>query len=184
MGGGGLRKPHGIKCRLDLTEEELALDSDRATAIYRILQELLTNVARHAAATEVEVQLEKQNHDVVLKVRDNGKGMAREKLAGPGVTRHPGNARAGPGVWRGTGLRQWAGDGNDRAGEDSGSENGVLNRIRREQLSAVVIELSTGSLGGRATLLGKVTEDFQRRSRIRVIRTDLERGLEFHFRPL
>jgi PAS domain S-box-containing protein len=70
----------GIKCRLDLTEEELALDSDRATAIYRILQELLTNVARHAAATEVEVQLEKQNHDVVLKVRDNGKGMAREKL--------------------------------------------------------------------------------------------------------
>ena len=71
----------GIKCRLDLPEEELALDSDRSTAIYRILQELLTNVARHAAATEVEVQLEKKNHDVVLKVRDNGKGMAMDKLA-------------------------------------------------------------------------------------------------------
>jgi PAS domain S-box-containing protein len=71
----------GIKCRLELPEEEFVLGSDRATAIYRILQELLTNVARHAAATEVEVQLEKKNHDVVLKVRDNGRGLALEKLS-------------------------------------------------------------------------------------------------------
>jgi PAS domain S-box-containing protein len=71
----------GIKCRLDVPEEELALDSGRATAIYRILQELLTNVARHAAATEVEIELLNRDHDVILTVRDNGKGMPAEKLS-------------------------------------------------------------------------------------------------------
>ena len=41
----------GTKCRLDLPEDDIAIDPDRATAIFRILQETLTNVARHANAT-------------------------------------------------------------------------------------------------------------------------------------
>ena len=71
----------GIKCRLNLPGEDVAMEPERATAIYRILQELLTNVARHAAATEVEVQLAKEETAVVLIVHDNGKGMNTEKLS-------------------------------------------------------------------------------------------------------
>jgi signal transduction histidine kinase len=44
----------GIRCNVALPEEEIELDQDRATAIFRIFQELLTNVVRHAAATKVD----------------------------------------------------------------------------------------------------------------------------------
>jgi len=44
-----------IKCRLDLPQDDLAIDRDRATALFRIFQETLTNVARHADATEVNL---------------------------------------------------------------------------------------------------------------------------------
>jgi len=71
----------GIQHRLHLPEEDLPVDPDRATVIYRILQELLTNVARHAEATEIEVRLQKKDRDVMLLVRDNGKGMPGEKLS-------------------------------------------------------------------------------------------------------
>ena len=71
----------GIKCKLDLAEESLAIEPERATAIYRILQELLTNVARHASASELDVQLVKRGHDVVLTVQDNGKGMPAEEAS-------------------------------------------------------------------------------------------------------
>ena len=47
----------GTTCRLDLPQESIAIDPERATAIFRILQETLTNVARHADASEVEVRL-------------------------------------------------------------------------------------------------------------------------------
>jgi PAS domain S-box-containing protein len=71
----------GIKCRLDMPRENITIDSERATAIYRILQEILTNVARHAAASEVQVKLRSQNKNVVLMVHDNGKGMPMDKLS-------------------------------------------------------------------------------------------------------
>jgi PAS domain S-box-containing protein len=71
----------GIKCKLHLTEGDLAIDSGKATALYRILQELLTNVAQHAAATQVEIELAMGDKDVVLTVRDNGKGMPAEKFS-------------------------------------------------------------------------------------------------------
>jgi signal transduction histidine kinase/heme-degrading monooxygenase HmoA len=71
----------GIRCRLDLPEEELALDSDRATAIYRILQELLTNVAQHARVSEVRVRLAKEGGELTLEVHDNGVGIPEDKLS-------------------------------------------------------------------------------------------------------
>ena len=71
----------GIKHDLNLPAEDIVTDPERATAIYRILQELLTNVARHARATEVFVQLQRTNRDLILLVRDNGKGMPAEKLS-------------------------------------------------------------------------------------------------------
>ena len=65
----------GIKCHLALPQTEIALDSHRSTAIFRIFQETLTNVARHANATRVNVRLVGDAESVTLEVTDNGKGI-------------------------------------------------------------------------------------------------------------
>jgi PAS domain S-box-containing protein len=64
----------GVHCRVTLPEELNALDSERSTAIFRIFQESLTNVARHANATCVEARLEREGDQLILQVQDNGKG--------------------------------------------------------------------------------------------------------------
>ena len=73
----------GIDCDLYLSDEEIVLDRDLATAIFRIFQETLTNVARHAEATEVHVELEDRPDELVLTVRDNGKGITESQLSDP-----------------------------------------------------------------------------------------------------
>jgi signal transduction histidine kinase len=69
------------KCRLHLPQEDMAVDPERATVIYRIFQETLTNVARHAQASEVEVRLSRENSDLMLEVHDNGRGIGAEQLS-------------------------------------------------------------------------------------------------------
>ncbi len=64
----------GIRCSVTLPQEALHLDADRSTAIFRIFQESLTNVARHAHATRVEALLEIQNDRIIFQVIDNGSG--------------------------------------------------------------------------------------------------------------
>ena len=64
----------GIRCSVTLPPEPLRLDADKSTAIFRIFQESLTNVARHAHATRVEARLEMQSDQVVFEVIDNGGG--------------------------------------------------------------------------------------------------------------
>ena len=68
----------GIRCKISLPEEALVLDPERATAVFRICQEMLTNVARHARATKVEVVMELVGGRLELAVRDNGRGIAAE----------------------------------------------------------------------------------------------------------
>jgi PAS domain S-box-containing protein len=70
----------GIGCEIDLPKKAVSLDPDRATAIFRILQEALTNVVRHAQATKVRVELKSHNKNVSLMVRDNGKGIAANEI--------------------------------------------------------------------------------------------------------
>lgn len=65
----------GIQCNLILPPEPLTLDPERSTAIFRIFQESLTNVVRHARATRVAARLERQRDELILEVRDNGKGI-------------------------------------------------------------------------------------------------------------
>jgi PAS domain S-box-containing protein len=72
----------GIRSRLAALADTVALDSDGCTAVFRIFQETLTNVARHSGASEVEVRLEERDGHLVLEVRDNGRGIAREALSG------------------------------------------------------------------------------------------------------
>ena len=72
-----------IKCEFTADGEDVNLDRDLATVIFRILQEALTNVARHAKATRVEVSLKKGDGQLVLQVRDNGKGITEKQVANP-----------------------------------------------------------------------------------------------------
>jgi signal transduction histidine kinase len=72
----------GIESNVSLPDADLALDSQSATALFRILQEALTNVARHARATRVTVRLAQEDGNVSLEVRDNGGGIRKEQLAG------------------------------------------------------------------------------------------------------
>lgn len=69
----------GIMCDLSV-DAVLKLDDDRSTAIFRIVLEGLTNVARHAAATRVALSLEKEEGCVVLKIMDNGVGIREDAI--------------------------------------------------------------------------------------------------------
>lgn len=70
-----------IECRIISLHEDVRISSEKATAVFRIFQELLTNVARHAEATLVEIRMEKQNGDVILEVSDNGRGIKESELS-------------------------------------------------------------------------------------------------------
>lgn len=63
----------GVACTLTV-EEEVELHEPYATAVFRIVQESLANVAKHAGASRVEVSIERIPGAVVLQVRDNGRG--------------------------------------------------------------------------------------------------------------
>jgi signal transduction histidine kinase len=69
-----------FECQLDLTDREPSLDADLLTAVFRIFQETLTNVARHAEATLVRVELHVDADELVLIVQDNGKGMTESQI--------------------------------------------------------------------------------------------------------
>ena len=64
----------GIHCQVRIEDCEIGLDEKNAIALFRIVQESLTNVARYAKASNVVVELDKDADDYVLKVRDNGIG--------------------------------------------------------------------------------------------------------------
>jgi two-component system sensor histidine kinase UhpB len=71
----------GTKCRLDVPADDIVIDREVATALFRILQETLTNVARHANATHVSVRLAKGDDGLTLEVHDDGKGISEEQVA-------------------------------------------------------------------------------------------------------
>jgi signal transduction histidine kinase len=73
----------GIQGKLVSALEETTLDADGATAAFRIFQEILTNVARHAQATQVEVTLEESAAFLTLRVQDNGRGMTESEIHSP-----------------------------------------------------------------------------------------------------
>jgi PAS domain S-box-containing protein len=66
---------HGIDCELLANEDQLILDDARSTAIYRIVQESLTNVARHAKASEVQICFTRDAEKLQVTIADNGQGL-------------------------------------------------------------------------------------------------------------
>jgi signal transduction histidine kinase len=77
------RKRSGIRCKLTLPAEMPNLDQEQATAMFRVCQELLTNIVRHAEATRAEVVVRVDGGKLTLAVEDNGKGIGGVKLWGP-----------------------------------------------------------------------------------------------------
>lgn len=69
-------KQSGIACILRAADKEIALGEDQATALFRIFQEALTNIAKHAGATRVTVTLRRQRQQLQLTITDNGRGIA------------------------------------------------------------------------------------------------------------
>jgi signal transduction histidine kinase len=79
----GFEKRTGIRCTASTLQEVPELDKDLSLVLFRVLQEAMTNVVRHAGATHVRVQLEDKGDRLVLKVKDNGKGISREDVDNP-----------------------------------------------------------------------------------------------------
>jgi PAS domain S-box-containing protein len=71
----------GIPCRLLVADNVTESTSERATAMFRILQESLTNIARHARATAASVRLFNGTEGLTLQVRDNGVGFSEAELS-------------------------------------------------------------------------------------------------------
>lgn len=66
----------GIACKVSCGSDEISLDSDLAIAIFRIFQETLTNIAKHAHATRIQVKLVELDELILLEVIDNGRGIS------------------------------------------------------------------------------------------------------------
>jgi PAS domain S-box-containing protein len=72
----------GIVCRCDCSIDCFCFDPEQSTAIFRIFQEALTNVMRHANATAVDVLMREENGEFVLTISDNGKGITENEKSG------------------------------------------------------------------------------------------------------
>jgi signal transduction histidine kinase len=77
-------KRYKIRCDLTLPSQQAVVEQSTAAAVYRIIQEALNNVVKHAEATQVSVHIDLLDACVMLYVTDNGKGMAASALQKPG----------------------------------------------------------------------------------------------------
>lgn len=73
-------KKHNFTCSFDLQEIEVYLSPEIQTKVYRILQESLTNIAKHAGVNQVSVTLKKEVENLILEVADKGRGFNLEEV--------------------------------------------------------------------------------------------------------
>ena len=78
------QKRTNIRCEAILEEKQIVATSDQATALFRILQEILTNVARHSQASKVRLSLKAEGRNLMMEVKDNGRGIQTGELSGTG----------------------------------------------------------------------------------------------------
>ena len=76
-------KRTGIKCSLEISPQGIHLDGEISTTIFRIFQEALTNVARHAKATFVNISLSLGGDLLMLRIHDNGIGITKNQIDNP-----------------------------------------------------------------------------------------------------
>jgi PAS domain S-box-containing protein len=78
----------GISCHAEIEEDDMDIDDRHATAVFRIAQEALTNIWRHAGATQARLSFKAHDHSLALTIEDNGKGIsdqAQQKLQSFGL---------------------------------------------------------------------------------------------------
>jgi signal transduction histidine kinase len=75
----------GVQCRFETNLRNVACHPAGSLAVFRIVQAALTNVARHAQASRAVIGLMKQRNDLVVTVKDNGRGIAKTLVAKPGA---------------------------------------------------------------------------------------------------
>jgi len=75
------RERSDIDCTLEAHSDDAGIDRARSTALFRVFQELLTNVARHAGATQVRVDFECDSSACSLSVSDDGRGITDEQAS-------------------------------------------------------------------------------------------------------
>jgi signal transduction histidine kinase len=72
----------GIRVSLSAFAAIEQVTGDKRTVLYRVAQEALTNVARHARASQVHVKIERRNRSVRMRIKDNGNGFSRQATVG------------------------------------------------------------------------------------------------------
>jgi PAS domain S-box-containing protein len=77
------REQSGLSVSLDLPPEPITIDAERSTALYRTVQEALTNIMRHADAQHVTITLMATENELLLQVADDGRGIADSQLMKP-----------------------------------------------------------------------------------------------------
>jgi two-component system NarL family sensor kinase len=77
----GFAKRSGINVTLDLATDRVRLPMAVEIALFRVLQESLTNVHRHSGASQVSVSFQRQSETAILEIRDFGRGIPAERLA-------------------------------------------------------------------------------------------------------
>src|SRR5262245_33247274 len=77
------QKRSGIEVSTTSDQEEVILTADKSTAVFRIFQEILTNVVRHAQATRLEVVIEVKGNNFILRVSDDGIGISEIEIYDP-----------------------------------------------------------------------------------------------------
>ncbi|MBA7576588.1 hypothetical protein ES708_18429 [subsurface metagenome] len=75
------QKRTGIECKTTIEPEDLNMERELSTAVFRIFQEALTNVSRHAKATAVRIVLKEDPEKLLLTVKDNGKGITKKQIS-------------------------------------------------------------------------------------------------------
>lgn len=71
----------GIICDCELPPDDIELDQEKVTAVFRIFQEALTNVARHANANTVRVRVKTEGEVLMVRITDNGRGITEKEIA-------------------------------------------------------------------------------------------------------
>jgi PAS domain S-box-containing protein len=78
----GFEARTGITCRFESPVEDVHVSREQSTAIFRIFQEALTNIMRHAEATRVEITIKEAADEFVMTITDNGKGITEQQQSG------------------------------------------------------------------------------------------------------
>ena len=76
----GLQERSGLELRLDMSKEFGRLPREMEFVIFRLVQECLTNIHRHSASKTASIRISRESNQITLDVRDQGKGMSRERL--------------------------------------------------------------------------------------------------------